>query len=85
MSPGRNKPQARRPAQGSGPAGRIELSDLSNKLGEIRGEVDEATESARPMLTYAGVGGVVLVILLAFLFGKRKGRRKSTWVEIRRK
>lgn len=71
--------------RGSGPGGRIELSDIKEKLDEITGEVDEATRNARPMLTYAAVGAAVVVVSLAFLLGRRAGRRKSTWVEIRRK
>jgi hypothetical protein len=69
---------------GSGPGGRVELSDLRSKLGEIQGEVEETTETARPYLTYAAVGGIILLVLTAFVLGRRRGRRKATWVEIRR-
>jgi hypothetical protein len=69
---------------GSGPGGRVEIGDIRAKLGEIRGEVDETTEKAKPIAIYAGVGGVVLLIVLAFLLGRRRGQRKATWVEIRR-
>jgi hypothetical protein len=71
-------------AQGSGPGGRVELTDIRTKLGEIRGEVDQTTEKVKPVATYAAVGGVVVVVILAFVLGRRRGRRKSTWVEIRR-
>lgn len=83
MSPRRGK-SPRRPVQGSGTDGRIELSDLTEKLGEIRGEVDDVTDSARPVLTYAAVAAVVVLIGVTFVLGRRRGRRKSTWVEIRR-
>ena len=69
---------------GSGPDGRVEISDLRAKLGEIQGEVDDTTETARPYFAMAAVGGVVLVIIVAFLLGRRRGRHKATWVEIRR-
>jgi hypothetical protein len=36
------------------------------------------------MLWYAGVGGAVLLVIVAFLLGRSRGRRKSSWVEIRR-
>jgi hypothetical protein len=71
-------------ARGSGPDGRVELSDIRSKLGEIRGEVDETTEKAKPIALYAAVGGVVALVVVAFVLGRRRGRRKSTWVEIRR-
>jgi hypothetical protein len=72
------------PVSGSGPNGRVELTDIRSKLGEIRGEVDETAEQARPMAWYAGVGGVVLLVILAFVLGRRRGQRKASWVEIRR-
>ncbi len=83
MSPG--KRNIKRPVQGSGPGGRVELSDLTAKLNQIRGEVDDTTDAAKPLLTYAGVAGVVALVCCTFLLGKRRGRRKSTWVEIRRR
>lgn len=83
MSPGKKHPK--RPAKGTGPGGRVELSDLTAKLNQIRGEVDDTTEAAKPLLTYAAVAGVVLLVGVTFVLGKRRGRRKSTWVEIRRK
>lgn len=72
------------PATGSGPDGRIEIGDIKAKLGEIRGEVDAGTDRAKPLATYAAVGGVVLLVVVTFALGRRRGRRRSTWVEIRR-
>jgi hypothetical protein len=70
--------------RGSGPGGRIEVVDIRSKLQEIRGEVDEKADSAKPVAMYAGVAGVILVIAVAFLLGRSRGKRKATWVEIRR-
>ena len=70
--------------QGSGPGGRVEISDIRAKLHEIKGGVDETTETAKPYVLMAGIAGVIGVIALAFLLGRRRGRRKDTWVEIRR-
>lgn len=71
-------------ATGSGPGGRVEIGDIRAKLGEIRGEVDDTTDKAKPLLTYAAVGGAVALVVVAFLIGRRRGRRSSTWVEVRR-
>jgi hypothetical protein len=79
VSPGKEEP-----ARGSGPGGRVEIGDIRAKLEELRGDIDETTDSVRPYLTYAAVAGAVAVVALAFLVGRRRGRRKSTWVEIRR-
>ena len=71
-------------SQMSGTNGKITRSDIEDKLHEMRGEVEESAEAAKtPIMAIAG-GVAVAVILVAFLLGKRRGRRKSTVVEIRR-
>jgi hypothetical protein len=72
------------PVQGSGPGGRVDIGDIRTKLEEIRGDVDEATGTVKPYLTYAAVAGAVTLVVVAFALGRRRGRRKSTWVEVRR-
>jgi hypothetical protein len=72
------------PATGSGPDGKVELDDIRAKLVEIRGEVDETTDRAKPIAIYAAVGGAVVLVVLAFVLGRRRGQRQATWVEIRR-
>ena len=69
---------------GSGPSGQVEIGDIRAKLVEIRGDVDETVERAKPVGLYVAVGGALLVIILAFLLGRSRGRRKDTWVEVRR-
>jgi hypothetical protein len=71
-------------SQMSGTNGKITRSDIENKLHEMRGEVEESAEAAKtPIMAIAG-GVAVAIVILAFLLGKRRGRRKSTVVEIRR-
>ena len=66
------------------PARRITRDDLEAKLREVRGEVDETTQAAKGTgMVVAGVAAVV-IIGLVFLLGKRRGRRQTTTVEIRR-
>ncbi|MDQ3895989.1 MAG: hypothetical protein M3326_01860 [Actinomycetota bacterium] len=63
---------------------RITRGDIEAKLREMRGEVEQTAEAAKmPILAIAG-GVATAVIVIAFLLGKRRGRRKSTVVEIRR-
>jgi hypothetical protein len=66
------------------PNGRVAMTDIRSKLEEIRGEVNETTEQAKPTLTYAAVVGVVVLVGLAFVLGRKRGRSKSTWIEISR-
>jgi hypothetical protein len=64
--------------------GRITRADIENKLREMRGDVEETAEAAKaPLMAIAG-GVAAVIVIAAFLFGKRRGRRKSTVVEIRR-
>ena len=63
------------------PVGR---SDIEDKLREIRGEVDSTANAAKPAaIAVAGIV-VIAVVGAAYLLGRRKGKKKSTVVEIRR-
>ena len=69
------------PAGGDKPVSR---ADIEAKLAEIRGVTEDATEvaegTAKTGLVLAGAG----VLVVVFLLGKRRGRKKSTIVEVRR-
>jgi hypothetical protein len=72
------------PVTGSGRGGKVELGDIRAKLVEIRGDIDQTVERNKPVATYVAVGGSVALVVLAFLLGRSRGKRKATWVEIRR-
>ena len=83
MSPKRPSIKPTTP-KGFVPGQRIDITDIRTKLEEIRGDTDETAAAAKPYAMMAAVGGAVVVVAVAFLLGRRRGRRKSTWVEIRR-
>jgi hypothetical protein len=62
----------------------VTRDDIEAKLRQIKGEVDTTADSAKSYLVIAGVAGMVVVIGLAYLMGRRKGKKKTTVVEIRR-
>jgi len=62
----------------------ISRSDLEAKMRELQGEVTETREAATNTLVTVGAVVVVGVIAVAFLLGRRKGRRRTTVVEVRR-
>ncbi len=63
---------------------RVTRADIEAKARDLQGGVEQAGESAKgPALVVAGVA-VVVVLGLVFLLGKRRGKRKSTTIEIRR-
>lgn len=62
----------------------ITRDSLEAKLRELQGGVTETRESATSMLVTVGAVVAVGVIAIAFLAGRRKGRKRSTVVEVRR-
>lgn len=64
--------------------GPVTRGTIEAKLREIRGEVETTAESARPYAIVAGVVVAVAVVGMAYLLGRRKGKKKTTLVEIRR-
>ena len=66
------------------PKKHITRSDIEGKLQEIRGDVDETAQTAKPIALAVGVAAVVVGAGLAFFLGSRRGKKKSTIVEIRR-
>lgn len=62
----------------------VTRATIEAKLREIRGEVETTTESARPYAVVAGIAAAVVVVGVAYLLGRRKGRKRTTVVEVRR-
>jgi len=63
---------------------RITRADLEAKLREVRGDVEEKGEAAKSTGLTVALIGIAALVGVAFLLGRRRGRRKSTVVEIRR-
>jgi hypothetical protein len=70
--------------RGTGPDGRITKADIEAKLAEIGGEVDDQVASTKHMIVTAGAVAVALILATTFLLGRRRGKRLTTIVEIRR-
>ena len=63
---------------------RVTRGDIEAKVRQLQGEVEQAGEAAKgPATIIAGVA-VVVLIGLAFFLGKRRGKRQTTTIEIRR-
>ena len=64
--------------------GRVTRADIEARLRKLAGEVEEKGESVKETgMAVAGAAGAGLLGLV-FLLGRRRGRRKSTVVEITR-
>ncbi len=65
-------------------APRITREDIETKLRQLKGDAEEVTNAQKTNgLIIAAVGGVI-VLALAYFLGRRRGRKKSAFVEIRR-
>ena len=65
-------------------APRITRDDIETKLRQLKGDAEDVAGAQKNNgLIAAAVGGLVLLALVYFL-GRRKGRKRSAFVEIRR-
>ncbi|MCB1032097.1 MAG: hypothetical protein KDA95_12205, partial [Acidimicrobiales bacterium] len=58
--------------------------DFEAKFRELTGDVDQKVEDTKE--TVMAIGGVVAaaVVMAVFLFGRSRGRKKTTIIEVRR-
>jgi hypothetical protein len=63
---------------------KVTRADLEAKLSEIEAEISDTGEAIKPKAMAFGVGALVLILILAFILGRRKGKMTSTIVEVRR-
>jgi hypothetical protein len=63
---------------------RVTPEQIEAKLRGLQDELTGRATAARQTLMPVFVGGGVLLLIIAYLLGKRVGKKKSTIVEIRR-
>jgi hypothetical protein len=63
---------------------RISRDDLEEAFTKVLGEGGTAARSAGPPALVLAAAVVVGVVALAYLSGRRRGRRRSTVIELRR-
>jgi hypothetical protein len=62
----------------------ITRDDIEARFRRLQGDVDEVADQAVSYAIVVGAAVVVGVLAVAFLLGRRRGRRKTTIVEVRR-
>jgi cytochrome c-type biogenesis protein CcmH/NrfG len=62
----------------------ITRADLEQKMRELQGEVETVGTTAKSYALIAGGIAAVAVIGVAYLVGRRRGKKRSTVVEVRR-
>jgi hypothetical protein len=64
--------------------GKITPDDIRSKFRELQGEVDTTADAAKSTALTVGAVVATAVVLGVFLLGRRRGRKRTTVVEIRR-
>ena len=64
--------------------GRVTKADIEAKLRRLQGDVEEKVTSNRQKIVTAVAVAAVVTVSLAYLLGRRAGRKRSAIVEIRR-
>lgn len=62
----------------------ITRDQIADSIRSVRGDVTEEVGSQAKKLVPAAIAGGVLILVLAYMIGRRVGTTKSTVVEIRR-
>ena len=66
------------------PPTRVTRDDLEQRFRQLQeGCASRSTTAGTRFLTAGGIGAL-LVVLIIFLLGRRSGKKKTTYVEIRR-
>lgn len=68
----------------SAPESPITRDDIEASFRSFKDDIDRSADEAKSKLIAAGILVTVLLLVLAYLAGKRVGKTKSTVVEIRR-
>ena len=62
----------------------ITAEDLKQKFGQFKEEIESVAGAARSTAQKVGVVAGVVLVLLAFFLGSRRGKAGKTIVEVRR-
>jgi hypothetical protein len=62
----------------------VSPDDIKAKLSEIDGSFQSTAKAAAPIGLAVGAAVVLGVVILAYAFGRRRGAKRRTVVEIRR-
>lgn len=62
----------------------ITRDDIKSKLDDMQGEALEQVDGVKNQLLAVGVGVGLVLLIVAFLLGRRGGKRSSAVIEVRR-
>jgi hypothetical protein len=65
-------------------SGRITVDQIESKLRDITSPVEERVDQARSMAPVIAVAVGAAIVLAAYVLGRRRGKRRTPVIEIRR-
>lgn len=63
---------------------RVSKQDIETKLRQIQNSLSGEVEEAEPTLIKVAIAAAAVVVVLTYMVGRRRGRIRSTVVEVRR-
>ena len=63
---------------------KISVEDLQSKFTELQANIDNAANSAKDVGKKVGIIAAIVLMILIFMIGRRRGAANRTVVEIRR-
>jgi hypothetical protein len=63
---------------------KISREDLETKFVELQANLDNAASSAKDVGKKIGIAAAIILLILAFIIGRKRGAASRTVVEIRR-
>lgn len=62
----------------------ITKDDLRAKFSELQGSTEDQVDQARSVVAMGALAAVGVLVIAAFVLGRRRGRKRRTVVEIKR-
>ena len=63
---------------------KISRDDLEHKFVELQDNIDVAASSAKDLGKKVGIAALIVILIIAFILGRKRGAANKTIVEIRR-
>ena len=75
---------SRTESQANESTGKITRDDIESRFRQLTSEVDDRADAARSTAIAVGAAVAAAVVVGVFLLGRRRGRKKTTFIEVRR-
>ena len=75
---------SRTQSQANESTGKITRDDIESRFRQLTSEVDDRADAARSTAIAVGAAVAAAVVVGVYLLGRRRGRKKTTFIEVRR-